>query len=110
MIQADSPDLLSSRAGSGRLPWRAVVTAAALLLALGLTAGCSGGGGGGGNGGGSGSGGQFQDTGNAPDDRYLQGDPGSDGTGSVPHVEIVAPLPGADPALDVVGDRGDFGG
>jgi hypothetical protein len=83
------------------------VAAVACALALGLAA-CSGGGGGAGQGG-AGNG-TFQDTTNVPDDRYLGGGPGGDGTGTVPHVVIVTPLPGANPALDVTRDATDLGG
>jgi len=81
-----------------------VVAAGVLMLTL---ASCSGGGGGGG-GGGTGSGAN-DNTSTLPDDRTLGGtDP--NGTGSVPHVVIVVPPPGGDPALDQITDSSDLGG
>jgi hypothetical protein len=80
--------------------------AGACVLALALTAGCSGGGGSGGTGGGNGGG--FDNTDTGADDRDLGGGP--DGTGTVPHVEILHELPGGDPSKDVAGSGADLGG
>jgi hypothetical protein len=88
-------------------PVRAGLIALACVAALGLAA-CSGGSGK--TAGGAGGDGSFQDTSNVADDRYLGGDPGPDGTGSVPHVEIVHDLPGGDPARDQVSGVSDLGG
>jgi len=80
--------------------------AGACVLALALTAGCTGSGGSGGSGGGNGGG--FDNTDTGVDDRDLGG--GSDGTGTVPHVEIFHELPGGDPAMDTGGSGADLGG